>query len=322
MVTQQWRLISRLIVALLLAGLFVMPTAPTVSAQEAITIEPNAVPQGSTVIINLSGFRPNEIVTLWQTLPDFSVVGHGNVEVDESGKATLSWTVGAGYETGHHYMSARGNTSKRVAITDFMITLGEGSLGDTPMSVSTTRDPQGSTFRFSSVGFSSREIVSVWMRTPSNRVLPLEATVSSKEGTFDYTLRLGGPDQEGEYHLTARGNESGKTAIVAFVLERGDLLIERANRGAVVKVAPTTLKQGDALLVEGMSFGGDEDVAVWFTRPDAVTVPFFEINTSSDGYFVEEMELPTELTTGKHELTCYGKDTGLRVVTEIYILPR
>lgn len=314
--------LSALFAVVLVMGLFVWPTAtPARAAAASITMTPSVTPQNTTVTIELSGFRPNEIVTIWQTLPDFSVIGHGNYEVDETGSATLSWFADASYPTGQHYMSARGNTSRRIAITGFELNLGEGQVSDLQMSVSTSVDPQGTTFRFSTVGFSARETVSIWLRSPSNQVIDLGQVTSSREGTFDFTLLMGGEDAEGEYHLTAYGNESHKTSITSFVLVRGDMLTG-AIGSPVLRVSPSTAMQHTNITIEGESFGSDENVAVWITMPDARVVPLFEIDTEVDGYFVKEIQLPTSLIPGVHEITAYGKSSSLRAVTTIQVTPQ
>jgi len=304
----------------LFVGLFAVP-ATKIRAQGAeIVMTPDATPQNTTVTIKLSGFRPNETITLWQTLPDLSVVSHGNYNVSEKGEATLLWHVDSSSPTGHNYMSARGNTSRRVAITSFELTLGEGMAANLPMSVSTTTDSQGNTFRFSAVGFGSHEYVSLWLRTPTDQVIELDEVLSSREGTLDYTLILGGDKAEGAYHLTAHGNTTQSTAIAEFNLVRGDLL--SAPGMPTLNIYPRTLQQYSTVTIEGNHFGANEDIAAWITMPDARVVPLFETTTENDGFFVVEVQLPAELTAGMHQVTVFGKSSGLRYIETIQVLPR
>lgn len=317
---KRFGIISSLITVVLFVGLFAIPATTTRAQSAGIVMTPDTTPQNTTVTIKLSGFRPNEVVTLWQTLPDLSVVGHGNYEVDEEGEATLLWHVDASSPTGQHYMSARGNDSRRIAITHFDLTLGEGMAADLPMSVSTTVDNQGSTFRFSAVGFGAREYVSIWLRTPANEIIDLGEVLSSREGTFDYKLFLGGDKAEGAYHLTAHGNTTNNTAIASFNLARGDML--SAPSSPTLTVYPRTLQQYSTITIEGNNFGGDEDITAWVTMPDARVLPLFESKTESDGFFVEEIQLPSSLVSGMHHVTVFGKSSGLRAITTIQVLPR
>lgn len=319
---RRFGVLSSLVALAVLVGMFALPATTRTFAQGAsITMTPSTTPQNTTVTIQLSGFRPNEIVTLWQTLPDFSVIGHGNYEVDETGSATLSWFADASYPTGTNYMSVRGNMSRRIAITPFELTLGEGLSSDLQMSVSSSIDPQGTTFRFSAVGYSSREIISIWLRTPTNQVVDLGQVYSSKEGTFDFTVLMGGQEAEGEYYLSAYGNDSQKTAIAVFELQRGDLL-RNAVSSPKVTVSPRSAQQSGRITIEGESFGSSETVSVWITMPDARVVPLFEIETEEDGYFVRELQLPTILIPGTHYVTGYGKSSGLRAVTTLTVYPQ
>lgn len=321
MLQKRFRIIASLIVVMLCVGLFATSATATYAAQGAtIVLTPNTAPQGSTVTIELSGFRPSEVVTLWQTFPDKSVVGQGDYEVNVDGEATLSWVVDSSYPTGIHSMSARGNKSLRVGVTRFEVTLGEGMVSNVPMSVSTITDSQGSIFRFSAVGFSSRELVSVWLRTPSDEVLDLGEVLSSREGTFDYELIMGGSYAEGSYHLTAYGSKTQNIAIASFELVRGNTL-EAASAPTVFISPRGNVVQASIVTIEGINFGADEDIAVWITLPDARVVPFFETKTENDGFFVVEQQLPTNLTTGTHYLTVYGKSSGLRAISSFEVIP-
>lgn len=318
--TRRFGIISSLITVVLFVGLFAVPATTTQAQGASIVMTPDTTPQNTTVTIQLSGFRPNEVVTLWQTLPDLSVVGHGNYDVNEKGEATLLWHVDASTPTGRNYMSARGNDSRRVAITHFDLTLGEGMAADLPMSVSTTVDNQGSTFRFSAVGFGAHEYVSVWLRTPTNEVIDLGEVLSSREGTFDYQLFLGGDKAEGNYHLTAHGNTTNNTAIASFDLVRGDML--SAPTTPTLSIYPRTLQQNSTITIEGNNFGGDEDITAWITMPDARVVPLFDTRAENDGFFVVEIQLPSSVISGMHHITVFGKSSGLRAITTIQVLPR
>jgi hypothetical protein len=303
-----------------IVGLFASPaTSQAVGA--AIQVTPNTVPQDSDVSIKLTGFRPNEIVTIWQTLPDDSVIGHGNHEVDENGNATVAWYVKPSYPTGLHAMSARGNRSRRIATTHFRVTLGEGMSSNVHMSVSSVANEQGTSFKFSAVGFGSHEAVSVWLRTPADSLTPLGQIMSSDEGVFDYELTLGGEASEGTYHLTAYGNESHNRAIATFELKRGDTL-QRAVSSPKVIVTPKVARQSTLVAIEGQSFGSRETIAVWITLPDARAIGLFEIQTEQDGFFATDIMLPEELTTGTHYVTAFGKSSGLRAVTELEVIRR
>lgn len=313
--------LSTIIAVFLLVGLVGFTTTHAERyTGSTIVVSPYVMQQNTTATIELSGFRPNESVTMWQTLPDWSVIGHGNYEVDERGNATLSWHADPSLPTGKHYMSVRGNNSRRIAITEFEVVLAEGMAGNTQMSVSTTTDAQGSTFRFNAVGFGEREMVSVWIRTPGDQVVDLGHVISSKEGAFDYTLPMGGDYAAGTYHLTAYGNKTNSTAIASFELQRGDTL--NASSSPMLYVYPSVVEQSNNITIEGESFGSNENVSSWITMPNGRTVALFEKTTERDGFFVVDIQLPDEVIPGKHTITVFGKMSGLRATTTIEVNPR
>lgn len=313
--------LSTIIAAFVLIGLMgVAPTHAERNTGSTIVVSPYVMQQNTTATVELSGFRPNETVTMWQTLPDWSVIGLGNYDTDKFGNAVLSWHADPSLPTGKHYMSVRGNNSRRVAVTEFEVVLAEGMAANTQMSVSTTTDEQGNTFRFNAVGFGEREMVSVWLRTPGDQVMDLGYVISSKEGSFDYTLPMGGDRAAGVYHLTAYGNKTFKTAIASFELQRGDTL--NAVSSPMLYVYPTTVEQGNSITIEGESFGSQENISSWITMPNGRAVALFEKTTERDGFFVVDIELPEEVIPGKHTITVFGKMSGLRATATLNVTPR
>ncbi len=98
-------------------------TVPTGLAN--LVVNPGSEPQRSIALFEGSGFQPDEIVTVWVTLPDNSTLTIGNVEVDDKGTFVASLYLGEQDPVGKRTYTAYGNTSGRRAITDFTLIPGK-----------------------------------------------------------------------------------------------------------------------------------------------------------------------------------------------------
>jgi hypothetical protein len=84
--------------------------------------------QRDTVVLIGSDFAANELVGLWVTLPDGSVIGldDNDLRADEGGVFGIELGLGAGLPTGRHFFSVRGKRSGRGAIAPFYLLPGRG----------------------------------------------------------------------------------------------------------------------------------------------------------------------------------------------------
>lgn len=322
--TRQVGIVSSIVLFAMLLGLVALPVAPAGAQTATLTVQPETAPQNSSITLSLSGFRSEETVTLWQTFPDFSVVGLGEVDVDENGSATLSLFVSSANPVGTHSFSARGNTSRRLATATFDLTLGEGSPSSDGIQILVRSEvaPQGNSFAFTGSGYAPDEDVSLWINLPpaaGNAVVDQGRVRTDRAGVFQATLELSSSYPEGRYQLTAYGNESGLTGIVTFELMRGGADLPRET-DPTVRVSPARARQFEIVSIEGEHFGSDEKVSLWITLNDGRVVQVREIDTENDGFFAFDLDL-RQFPVGRHELTAYGKTSTLRAVTSFEVLP-
>ncbi len=308
-----------------LVGVFALPTVPARGQEESatITIQPETAPQNSTITMTLSGFLPDEEVTIWQTLPDLSVNALGNIEVDNAGGATVSLFVSSANPTGTHAFSARGNTSLREATAYLELTLGEGAAPSSRIQILVRAEigPQGSTFTFTGNGYQPDEEVAIWINLPNDTVQGLGRVRTDVEGTFELTLSLGSSYPEGVYELTAFGLKSKLTGITPFELVRGGAdVVERPVSTLIV--TPPQVQQFDVISVTGNNFGADETVSLWVTLNNGSVLPIGRTGTADDGSFVFQYEIDgRRFPAGVHEITAQGNESGLSAITTFEVLP-
>lgn len=307
----------------MLLGLVALPVGPVRAQTAMITVEPQTAPQNSTITLALTGFRSQEKVSLWQTFPDFSVVGLGDVGVDANGSVTLSLFVSSANPVGTHSFSARGNTSRRLATATFELTLGEGSPSDPGVQILVEANvaPQGNTFTFTGSGYGPREQVSLWINLPpvaGNAVVDQGRVFTDGAGVFEATVELDASYPEGVYQMTAYGNTSGLTGITTFELVRGGDLPPATE--PAVRVVPERARQFELVSIEGERFGSGEDVSIWITLQDGRVVQVRRIETEPDGFFAFDFDL-RQLPVGQHEITAYGLTSTLRAIGRFEVLP-
>ncbi|PDW02573.1 hypothetical protein [Candidatus Viridilinea mediisalina] len=314
---------GRLVVAmalLLFAGLLAVLPIPVQAQGASLSITPAIAPQNSVVTLTLAGFEPREVVSLWLTQPDASVLRLGDVRVGSTGILETPLFVSSSFPTGVHSFSARGNRSQRLAITQFELTIGRGyepSPG-VEINVDMVQRPQGQCFLFSGSGYSPNERISVWIRFPANEIEDVGRITASPGGTFMDELCFGRLDPEGLYHYTAHGNSSHRTGIGTFNLRRGDYLGALPG-AATLTVIPDAARQLDYATLIGTGFLPGETVSLWLTLPDGVVLSLFQ-GITVDGTFAEDIFLPP-LAAGRHYFSAYGQTSGQRAVAAFDLWP-
>ncbi len=89
-----------------------------------LQVRPGIDNQRSVAIFEGSGFQPEEVVTIWVTLPDQSTLTIGDVVVDANGGFVVSLYLGEQEPVGRRAYTAYGNTSGLRAITDYVLVPG------------------------------------------------------------------------------------------------------------------------------------------------------------------------------------------------------
>ncbi len=199
-------------------GLLVL-TGTVVSAQEvSMMVVPDVAPQGSTVLIQVEGFLPNEFVGLWQTLPDYDIVYLDEVLTDGQGSLEYLVTFASTAETGAYYFNAQGSMSNRVETAAFVLVPGQGTVSSAGIQVVVypPHDDLQPCFVVRGFGYQPTEAVALWLWQPDGYGDSLGIVTTNRRGTFGYTLCEDQLTVEGRYFLTAYGVSSGSTGISGF----------------------------------------------------------------------------------------------------------
>lgn len=316
--------VARVVALLALAlSAALLPAAPARAQSAALAVSPPAAPQNSTVALSLSGFAPREAVSLWLTLPDYSVAPLGDLTADGAGAAGLELFVGVDVPVGRHAISARGNRSGRLASAPFELAPAAGAPATPGVSIAVAQErlPQGQCLDFSAAGFAAGEPISVWLNLPDGTVSAdgLESGFAADSaGGFAYGICFSNLTAEGRYSFSAAGRASGRVGIAGFSLVRGDYLGDPVGQAALF-VDPPQARQLDTVTVVGGGFRPGERVILWLTLPNGVVLDLFSGRTE-DGTFAVDVALPA-LPVGRHAITAYGETSGLRGVATLDLLP-
>lgn len=262
--------------------------------------------QRETVIVAGAGFDANELVGLWVTLPDGSVLGldEDDLRANADGVFAVEVGLGAGLPTGLHRFTARGQVSGNGAIAPFYLLAGRGPspTEGTRLSFNPSTARQLDTVALFAEGFSANERVSLWVTLPDGAVVGLGEIDANAGGVIDGSLFLPGELPVGRHYFTARGNTSGNTAITPFVLQYGNgLNVPGASVAADIGRAPQ--RSVIELTIEGQDFMARESVSFWLTLPSGAVLGLGDVLTDSDGNLNVLLDLDETLPVGTHYLS-------------------
>ncbi len=268
--------------------------------------------QRETVVVAGAGFSAGELVGLWLTLPDYSVVGldDDDLTADSKGEFAVELYLPSGLPTGMHYFSARGQSSGKGGIAPFYLQAGKGpkTTDGTQLTFSPATAAQEETVTLSASGFSAGEAISFWVTLPNGAVVSLGQGTASSSGAFSADIYLSASLPVGRHYFTAFGNSSGNTAISAFVLKYGNGL---NVDGAKIAVNVGSAKQRSFLELSGEGFANNETVSFWLTEPDGSVVDIGYLTATSSGAIDGILYLSEELPAGTHYLSVRGDRSGL-----------
>lgn len=273
--------------------------------------EVEAARQREQVVLSGEDFAPGELIGVWLTLPDGSVMGLDNddVEAGRDGHFAVEIGLGAGLPTGLHRFSARGQESGRGAIAEFVLLPGQGPAvtAGTQLRFSPATARQLDTVELSASGFTGNETVALWVTLPDGSVIGLGQAQADSSGTFSVSLFLSSALPVGRHYFTARGNRSGNTAITPFVLQYGNGL---DVPGATVAVDIGAAPQRTLLELSGEGFAPDESVSFWLTLPNGSVLPLGDVNVDSDGMLEVTLYLAQDLPVGTHYLSFLSNESS------------
>ena len=191
------------------------------AAETALSVAPTAARQLERVELVGSGFTSYEQVSMWLTLPDGAVLGQGVWQAGADGRLGRSVYLSGELPVGEYALSARGNTSGRIAIAYFTLLAGAGVDGSSEVVAHVGSFQQRSTIEISGHSFRSNESVSFWLTKPDSSVVGLRERRADSRGVLQTTAYLSEALPVGTYYLSYRANYSGTVQVVTLQLEHG-----------------------------------------------------------------------------------------------------
>lgn len=260
--------------------------------------------QLETVVIAGAGFEAGELIGLWLTLPDGSVVGvdSDDLEADDDGAFAVELGLGAGLPVGLHRFSARGQVSGAGAIVPFYLMPGQGPqvTAGTQLTFSPSTVQQLGTVEITASGFAANETVALWITFPTGEVVSVGNVQANGNGAFGETLFVPGELPIGRHLVTARGSTSGNTTITPLVVQYGNGL---PVPGAQLAADLGRAQQRTILSLEGDGFSANEIVSFWLTQPNGAVLPLGDVRTDENGVLAVEIYLAQDLPVGVHYLS-------------------
>lgn len=326
--------IGRLVTVLVLA-MCMLPTSAAFAQERGATLvaegtmtttvagqQVAASRQLESVALGGAGFNANELIGLWVTLPDGSVVGLDNedVKADAAGVFAVELGLGGGLPTGLHRFSARGKSSGKGAIVPFVLMPGKGpeTTAGTRLAFSPATARQLDTVELLASGFAANERVSLWVTLPDGAAVGLGEIDADSNGLITGSLFLPGELPVGRHYFTARGNSSGNTAITPFVLQYGNGL---NVAGARIAADIGRAAQRSVLELSGGGFAPNESVSFWLTLPNGAVLGLGDINADADGNLAVVLYLSEGLPTGTHYLSFRSNESDQGGFAKLFLEP-
>lgn len=217
----------------------------TARGQFVVTPRPNVAPPASPArldvwrngtfessgehdsVANIHGrfFFPNEVISIWITQPDGSVIDYPQQIASDIGNFESSFTFTNVHMTGRYTFTAFGTRSGYQVFAPFELR-GRSS---TPSGWATLRvaapypaaTNQNGGLVVTGAMFSNGEPVGLWMTLPDNSVRSLPTQVADGNGDFYAVIELEERLPVGTYHVTANGVYSGRLVIASFEVTDG-----------------------------------------------------------------------------------------------------
>jgi hypothetical protein len=212
------------LLVVLVAGL--LGLLPRQTAAQGAWVSPEVGLPGTVFTFAASGFIDDEEVNYWIDVPDGTVIGSLDYEVEANDEGSINWTWRAPGDApqGYWQMVARGRESGVERVIAFEISYTVPYDGDTTVppigseqNVSPREGGPGTVFAFFAKGFRDNEWVGLWLNAPDGSVVSIpERGVYAYQGRADWTWRAPGGAMRGRWQVVARGEESGVERVLVF----------------------------------------------------------------------------------------------------------
>lgn len=290
-----------------------------------LSVSPNAAAQLGSVTITGRGYEDGETVFVWITYPDFSVEEIDEVEADDDGNFSLTFTP-TFKGNGEYIFSAQGGKSARAFYAELQLgpvttpDPGPGILPTAPepepppeptavpatpaFSVNPSSVSQSQAVTLTGSGFADEESVSIWVTFPDTRVETVTEVRADDSGNFSFTYTpnfLGDTSAPaGSYIYTARGNATGQELFAELQVAKTQAppvptatpvppSPDTPDDTGVIETSlvarPEVAHQNDTVTLEGRGFSPQETVAIWITYPNFEVFAVAEVETNTDGNF-------------------------------------
>lgn len=216
-----WRRRAALLFALAVAAVIILAPRGSRAAGFAIAPQFQGAVAGQTLEFSASGFAPGEIVSVWATAPDGSVLGAPRVGASDTGDARLWFALPLNAVGGNWAITAYGHQTQTPVIIRFDVIGRAPPVVPVQGFVSPEAGPLGATFSFTALGYRADEKVSYWITGPGNVVY--EAFPEGAQASWDGVVRVSWSPPAGSppgiFVLTAQGLKSGVARGIAFSVQ-------------------------------------------------------------------------------------------------------
>lgn len=313
----------------LLFGVGLLVSPPLVYAGGQMTLLPASrqvvQSEQATIQIVLEGFEKDESLSLWQTLPDYTVVEIGNYRTNSEGHQTITLNLGASeYPLGTHHISLRSNETGQLIVESFEFVAPETQVSpEVSISVEPAHPRQNTWMTIRGSGY-AKEGVSLWLTYPNGKVRQLRYRNADSDGTWDVRIKLAEKDPTGTYYITGRGTMSGRVGVGSFVL-RGGEIPERQGQASIT-VSPSVVRQLEAIEISGSGFEPQETVSLWLTESNGTVWRMRSRIADEDGSFrTGKLRIGALLEyggspVGQTTFTAYGKSSKRIAIATVRLL--
>jgi hypothetical protein len=194
------------------------------TAEDNVTGDPSGL-HGGTVNLFGRGFRGQEIIDLWITAPDGSVIDYPSQFTSDIGSFAATFVFDERFPVGNYAFTALGRSSGYQVITRFNL----ASRPSTPSGWAALRvawranatAPQTGNFELQGQFFDPFEQVSVWVTLPDGSVRGLPIQQTNQFGEFFAIVALDQRLPTGVYSITAEGLSSRRLVITQVTVAAG-----------------------------------------------------------------------------------------------------
>lgn len=225
------------------------PGPTTLDVSDNTTGDPSGL-HGALVDINGRGFQAREVVSVWITAPDGTVLDYPQQQTSDIGSFASTFRFDETYPAGRYAFTALGTASGYQVITHFDL----AARPSTPNGWAALRvaspfppsDGHRALFEVQGKRFAPSERVDIWMTLPDGGVRGLPSQFANEIGEFFAEIYLDERLPTGRYAFTAKGASSGHLVITELFLEAGSphVTAEPPDEAAVPRVEDSNTGAG------------------------------------------------------------------------------